>query len=284
MRVPVTGLLLVLAAGCASALHEPRPIASLAPGRGRGRSADELVRDANAAWARRAQPGQAAAAQDLYLDAASAEDRRVDAVLGAMRAMSFRIEHEQGLARGKLAEEEVELGQWCQRRGAANAECDYRLAIALGQQARERTSTGTDALGKMVDLLHRAIAASPNLDSAGPHRVLALVLLRAPSWPVGPGDPEAGLEQARAAVRLYPDAADNQLALAEALAANGSRPPAIWTRRAGQRTRRSGSTRRRGHDLARTCIEGLQPCEPKPERLRARQTAHGSRCRGRSRR
>jgi len=220
MRLRIAAVL--LAAGCASALHEPRPIEALAPGRAKGRSADELMRDAGAAWERRRSPGQAAAAQDLFLDAAAADGGRVDAVIGAMRAMSFRIEHEHGVARGRLAEEEVELGQWCQRRDGASAECDYRLAIALGQQARERTSTGKDALGRMVDLLHRAIARSPNVDSAGPHRVLALVLLRAPSWPVGPGDPEAALEEARAAARLFPDAADNQLALAEALAANDS--------------------------------------------------------------
>jgi hypothetical protein len=112
------------------------------------------------------------------------------------------------------------------RRQPANVECDYRLAIALGQQAREKTSTGKDALNHIVELLHKAIAAKPDLESAGPHRVLALVLLRAPSWPVGPGDTEAGLEEAKAAVKLFPNAADNQLALGEALVANNSRAEA----------------------------------------------------------
>jgi len=223
MRSAIAGVAVSLVAACAPALHEPRPIAALAPARGQGRSAGELVRDADAAWAQRAAPGKAAAAQDLYLDAAAADSRRVDAVLGAMRAMAFRIERETGAPRGTLAEQEVELGQWCQRRAPDHAECDYRLAIALGQKARERRSTGKDALGKIVDLLHRAIARSPDLDSAGPHRVLALVLLRAPSWPLGPGDPEAAVAEARAAVRRFPDAPDNQLALAEALAATGSR-------------------------------------------------------------
>src|SRR5262249_50341871 len=130
-----------------------------------------------------------------------------------------RIEHDKTVQRGQLVGEAVELGQWCQRRAPANAECDYRLAIALGQQARERAATGRDALGRMVNLLKRAIAEKPELESGGPHRVLALVLLRAPSWPVGPGDPDAGLEQARAAVRMFPDSADNQLALGEALLA-----------------------------------------------------------------
>jgi tetratricopeptide (TPR) repeat protein len=226
MRSALAGITVSLVAACAPALHEPRPIAALAPGRGHGRSADALVHEAGAAWARRAAPGEAAAAEGLYLDAAAADPHRVDAVLGAMRAKSFRIEHEPGVPRAALAEQEVELGQWCQRRAPADPECDYRLAIALGQQARERTSTGQDALGKIVDLLHRAIARAPDLDSAGPHRVLALVLLRAPSWPLGPGDPEAALAEARAAVRRFPDAPDNQLALAEALAASGMRDEA----------------------------------------------------------
>lgn len=213
-------------AGCASALHEPTPIEKLAPGKAHGRSADQLVREGNAAWARHGEPGQAAAAQDLFLDAAASDTARIDAVIGAMRAMTYRIEHDKSVDRGAMAEHEVELGQWCQRRAPANGECDYRLAIALGQQARERTSTGKDAMGKIVDLLHRAITRSPALESAGPHRVLALVLVRAPSWPIGPGDSEAALEQARAAVQAFPNAADNQLALGETLAANDQRDEA----------------------------------------------------------
>jgi tetratricopeptide (TPR) repeat protein len=73
----------------------------------------------------------------------------------------------------------------------------------------------------MVALLHEAIASDPRLDRAGPHRVLALVLLRAPGWPVGPGDPEEALREAEKAVALFPDDAENQLALGEALDKNG---------------------------------------------------------------
>jgi len=211
---------------CAPALHEPRPVGAIAPGRNHGRSAEDLLRDADAAWLRRLESGQAAAAQDLYLDAAAADERRTDALLGAMRAMTFRIEREAGIAKDELASRAVDTGQWCQRRDPANIECDYRLAIALGQQAREKKSTARDALGKMVDLLHIAIAKSPDLESGGPHRVLAIILLRAPSWPIGPGDPEAGLAQAKAAVQRFPNAPDNQLVLAEALAANDAREEA----------------------------------------------------------
>jgi cytochrome c-type biogenesis protein CcmH/NrfG len=46
-------------------------------------------------------------------------------------------------------------------------------------------------------------------------------LVRAPSWPLGPGDPKAALPEAQAAVRAAPDYPPNQLALGEALRKNG---------------------------------------------------------------
>ncbi len=207
-----------LALGCAHALREPAPLP--AP-RAHADGAADLLRRADSAWARRADPDEARTAQELYTEAASADPSAVDGLLGAMRAASFRIERERdGSRREELAVEAVQLGQWCQRRAPKDPACAYRLAIALGQQARERTSTGKDAMGRMVDLLHRAIAAAPRLDGAGPHRVLALLLVRAPGWPLGPGDAEAALAEARDAVKLFPDRADNQLVLGEALAKN----------------------------------------------------------------
>ena len=218
----------LVAAACAPALREPPPVSALAPGARAGRSADELLRAAEAAWARRGEPGQAAAAQALYLDAADADQRGAAALLGAMRAMTYRVEREGDVeVRGQLAVQEVELGQWCQRRAPAEPACDYRLAIALGQQARERPGTGRDALGKMLPLLRKAIAASPGLESGGPHRVLALLLLRAPAWPIGPGDLEAALEEARAAAGLFPDAPENQVVLGEAFGKNGQPEAAL---------------------------------------------------------
>ena len=223
MRRAVAALAAIVGSACAAALREPPPVSNIAPGSSGERSAAELVRAADAAWARRGDSRQAEAAQALYLDAGAADERSVDGLLGAMRTMAFRIERERDASvRARLAQQEVQLGQWCQRRAPAEAACDYRLALALGQQARERPSTGKDALARMVALLRKVIAAAPALDSGGPHRVLALVLLRAPGWPMGPGDPEAALDEARAAARLVPGAAENQLVLAEALGKNGS--------------------------------------------------------------
>ncbi len=221
MRLTILASVL-LANACSSALTKPGPLASYAPGHANGRSAAQLVTAADRSWALRNEPGQAKAAQDLYLDAAAIDPQRTDALLGALRALTFRIELERGVDREQLAVTAVALGQWCQRLAPTEPECDYRLAIALGQQARERPSTGKDAMGRMVDLLERTIATDPRLDDAGPHRVFAILLLRAPSWPAGPGDADEALEHARAAVRLAPAAPENQIVLGDALAATGN--------------------------------------------------------------
>lgn len=116
-------------------------------------------------------------------------------------------------------------GESCDEGGRSTPACDYALAIALGLQARDHPSTARGGLAQMVLLLRRAARSEPDLDHAGPDRVLALVLLRAPGWPLGPGDPEEALVVARRAAARFPNYAPNQLALSEALAANGEPGP-----------------------------------------------------------
>jgi tetratricopeptide (TPR) repeat protein len=216
--------------GCAPALREPPPVADL------GRAApsasietpaasgvDRVLAEAGAAWARRPDAAAVNNALGLYLAAARADETRVDGLLGAAGATAWLIEHEpDGERRAELATQAVQACQWCVRRAPTSVDCRYRLALALGQQARERRSTGYDALPRIVSLLEGVIADAPRLDNAGGHRVLALLLLRAPGWPTGPGDPEAGLEHARKADELAPDSPENLLALGEALAATGN--------------------------------------------------------------
>jgi len=82
-------------------------------------------------------------------------------------------------------------------------------------------SSATESLKAMLDELNKADAADPNYDHAGPARVRAQVLLRAPGWPLGPGDPDSGLTSARRAVELEPHYPPNLLVLGEALAKTG---------------------------------------------------------------
>lgn len=152
-----------------------------------------------------------------------AEERDPAASLAAIQAIARRTEtdHDAG-TRGALVAAAIDEGRRCEARAPGHPECEYGLALALGLQARERPSTAADGLKRMIERLRRAQAAAAGLDSGGPSRVLALVLLRAPGWPLGPGDPEAALAEARKAVALFPDYPPNQLALAEAFLATGA--------------------------------------------------------------
>ena len=98
-------------------------------------------------------------------------------------------------------------------------------------QARERPSTALDALPRIEAAFRRVAESLPALDEAGPERALALLYVRAPGWPAGPGNPDLALQQARAAVALRPDYPPNRLALAEALAAMGQGDSAAASRR-----------------------------------------------------
>ncbi len=99
--------------------------------------------------------------------------------------------------------------------------CLYYHGVALGLEARAHPTRAGELLKSMLDALTAADAADPAYDEAGPSRVKALVLIRAPGWPLGPGDADAGLVAARKAVTLRPQHPPNVLALAEALAKTG---------------------------------------------------------------
>jgi hypothetical protein len=103
------------------------------------------------------------------------------------------------------------------------AACLYKRAVALGLEARAHPARAGELLTNMLDLLSRAESTDADYDEAGPARVRALVLIRAPGWPLGPGDTEAGLLAARRAVTLRPNYPPNLLALAEALATTGDK-------------------------------------------------------------
>lgn len=212
----------LLAVGCAPALREPPPIETLAghpPPSTAMADTPTLLANADALWGRRPDVAAVRRAEGLYLDAAAANGGAA-ALIGATRAKVWLVDHEPDpKARDALAVAAVHTAQWCGRLAPEDPRCDYWLAIAVGIQAREVRQTAEDGLKTMVAALDRAIERDPTYDRAGPERVLALVLLRAPGWPLGPGDPESGLDEARKAVALDPDYPPNQLALAEALAA-----------------------------------------------------------------
>jgi hypothetical protein len=148
----------------------------------------------------------------------------VAALAAAVQEAAARSDHEsQAGARTALAAEAGRDADACLAREPQAAACLYSRAVALGLEARVHPTRAGEILNTMLDSLGRAEAADPNYDEAGPARVRALVLIRAPGWPLGPGDAEAGLAAARRAVALQPNYPPNLLALAEASAKSGDR-------------------------------------------------------------
>jgi hypothetical protein len=215
----------LLGAGCASALKEPPPISTLQREDRGTTPASALLQESEEEFAKRPDPAAVRRAEGLCLAAAKADEAQVDGLLCAMRAKAWLAEREKGVKdRTELSVSAVQVGQWCLRRDPASAPCKYWLAVALGLQARDRPVTAEDGLKRMVQLLREAAREAPLLDEAGPERVLALLLVRAPGWPVGPGDAEEAIPHARKAVELRPDYPPNQLALGEVLLHNGDKP------------------------------------------------------------
>jgi hypothetical protein len=163
----------------------------------------------------------------------------VEGLAAAIQADSARSDHENdGKVRAQLADEANAYADACVAKDPKAAACLYGRGLALGLEARSHPGSAGELLKSMLDSLTRAEAADPNYDNAGAARVKALVLVRAPGWPLGPGDPDAGVESARRAVGSQPGYPPNLLALAEALSksgdANGARDAYSKARLAAQ--------------------------------------------------
>ncbi|MFL6605439.1 MAG: hypothetical protein ACJ8R9_29460 [Steroidobacteraceae bacterium] len=140
----------------------------------------------------------------------------------AIKAAAQRSDDEaDSKARAALASEANDNAEACLALDPGAAACQYGKAVATGLEARAHPASAVGLLGSMLQSLANAEATDPNYDKAGPARVRALVLIRAPGWPLGPGDTDAGLAAARRAVALQPDYPPNVLALAEAMSKTG---------------------------------------------------------------
>jgi hypothetical protein len=146
----------------------------------------------------------------------------VGALAAAIEADAKRSDHEtDSKARADIAADASRDAESCLAQEPQAVACLYGRGVASGLQARAHPTHAGEFLNGMLDALAHADAADPTYDEAGPSRVRALVLLRAPGWPLGPGDADAALVAARRAVALKPQYPANLLTLAEALAKTG---------------------------------------------------------------
>lgn len=230
----IQGALALQLCACASALKEPPPISALQREPKGSTPAAALVEEATEEFARRPDVAAVRRAEALCLAAAQADEEGTEGLLCAARAKSWLAEREKDKAvRTDLAVSAVQVGQWCVRRAPSSSPCKFWLAVALGMQARDRPTTVEDGLKRMAQLLREVAKDDPLYDEAGPQRVLALLLVQAPGWPVGPGDSEQALVHARKAVELRPDYPPNSIALGEVLLRNDDRSGAAAALRQG---------------------------------------------------
>ena len=222
-RATLIVLAAVAAMACTSELHRlPPPLEEMAGGdtdpAGGG---EEALAAAHALWSGRPDPGAVLAAAETFLDLAArsaTDELKAESLVGAARALAWLAEHESDRDRRReLAERVVHSGQHCTDLAPGRPHCEYWLGIGLGLHAREHPGAALSSLAGMIELMQRVAEGAPELDHGGAHRVLALVFLRAPGWPFGPGDAEAGLAHARRAVELDGEFPPNLLAAAEAL-------------------------------------------------------------------
>src|SRR6202011_2662741 len=111
----------------------------------------------------------------------------VEELASAIAADAQRSDHEpDAKTRGELATEASRDAEACLAREPQAAACLYGRAVALGLEARAHPTRAGELLNSMLESLASAESADPNYDPAGPARVGALVLIRAPGWPLGP--------------------------------------------------------------------------------------------------
>lgn len=104
----------------------------------------------------------------------------------------------------------------CMARAPTDAICVYAQAQVQGLTARERPLQASGLLKDMLASLKKAEALDPVLDHAGPARLSAVVLMRAPPWPLGPGDAESATIAAQRAVSRDAAYPPNLITLAQA--------------------------------------------------------------------
>lgn len=138
-------------------------------------------------------------------------------LLAAVQDDAARIEQSpDAAARAQLLAAASASARQCLAQAPNEAACPYAQAQVLGLTAREHSLEAPSLLKQMLASLAKAEALDATLEHAGPARLTAVVLLRAPPWPLGPGDVEAALAAAQRAVKRDPDYPPNLIALAQA--------------------------------------------------------------------
>jgi hypothetical protein len=140
-------------------------------------------------------------------------------LVASVQRDSDLIDHSSDAAeRTRLLAAATQNARQCVAVAPQSGACHYAQAQVLGLTARERPAQAVSRLKDMLASLRQAEALDPGFDHAGPARLSAVVLLRAPGWPLGPGDPDAAVVAAQRAVDRDAAYPPNLITLAQAQA------------------------------------------------------------------
>ncbi len=140
-------------------------------------------------------------------------------LLAAVQSAADRIDQVRDPAqRTQLLAAATASAQRCLASSAGSAVCQYAQAQVLGLTAREHPLQAVSLLKQMLASLTKAEDLDPALDHAGPARLMAVVLMRAPPWPLGPGDVDGALLAAQRAAQRDAAYPPNLITLAQAQA------------------------------------------------------------------
>ena len=143
-------------------------------------------------------------------------NREYESLWQAARAGVWLAAHvEDESRRAELARQARRAAQTAEDVDPARAEGPYYRALASGLLAEAQPSYGHAAMQEMRDDLLRAAALDPDLDNAGPDRVLGLLYLRAPGPPAGIGSRIRARKHLRAARDRHPEHPEVHLYLGE---------------------------------------------------------------------
>ena len=93
---------------------------------------------------------------------------------------------------------------------------ELAAAEALGLRARQRGAGAAMMLKSIYTHAKASVDLDPNYEQGAARRLLAVILVKAPGWPQGPGDFDGGVKMLEDYVAQYPRVAQGYIHLADA--------------------------------------------------------------------
>jgi tetratricopeptide (TPR) repeat protein len=184
-----------------------------------------LLKEAEAAWQRRDQPGQTEAAIDLWKKALEADPQKTELNIRLAKAAgrAYRKSSEKK-TRQQWADEAKRFGAAAVQAGPENPEALSAYAESLGQWSQANKGVGSlKEVRKAVEVLEKAVSIDPK--HCFSHMLLANFYDKAPRM-LSVGDKKKALEHAERAVECDPDTSIYHVTLAEVYLARGRKADA----------------------------------------------------------